>query len=458
VSRLRRVPIRTRLALGFALVMAAVLATVGTFVYAHTRSDLDRQIDRELDARIASVVAIVRDDGDDLGDPEEAPLDRVDTSGVVQVLRGAGDVADATSDSVADRPLVTGSVLADLRSGAIDHADVDSPLGRLRVVAERTQDDGVRYVTLAGASLEERDQALSSLSRLLLIGGPVALLLASLAAYGVATAALRPVEAMRRAAARISIDEPGKRLPVAPGEDELSRLGTTLNALLARLEKALESERRFAADASHELRTPLSILRNEVELALAAERSPEELRVALESIGEEVERLIRLSRDLLALARADEGGMALEREDVDLAELSRRVAAGPARGAASVEIPKPLRARVDPIKLEQAIGNLVDNALLHGAPPVTIAGERSNGAVVLRVRDGGAGFDEDLAGRATDRFARGPRARSMPGSGLGLSIVEAIVAAHGGTVSIATDDGPGAEVALVLPDPPVGAP
>jgi signal transduction histidine kinase len=150
--------------------------------------------------------------------------------------------------------------------------------------------------------------------------------------------------------------------------------------------------------------------------------------------------------------------MALEREDVDLAELSRRVAAGPVRGAASVEIPAPLRARVDPIKLEQAIGNLVDNALLHGAPPVTIAGERLNGTVVLRVRDGGAGFDEDLAGRATDRFARGRRARSMPGSGLGLSIVEAIVAAHGGTVSIATDDGPGAEVALVLPDPPVGTP
>ena len=157
------------------------------------------------------------------------------------------------------------------------------------MIAARSQDDGVRYAIIVGASLQERDQALASLSRLLLIGGPIALLLAALAAYWVARAALGPVDAMRRRAAEISDDDPGQRLPVGPADDEISELATTLNSMLAGLEEAIERERRFVADASHELRTPLTILKAEIDLALEEGRSPSELRSALVSGGEEVD-------------------------------------------------------------------------------------------------------------------------------------------------------------------------
>jgi signal transduction histidine kinase len=269
----------------------------------------------------------------------------------------------------------------------------------------------------------------------------------------VATAALRPVEEMRRTATRISVDEPGARLPVPESKDELARLGSTLNALLARLEEALQRERRFVGDASHELRTPLAILRSQIDLALDSGRSPAELRAALESCGEEVDRLIRLSNDLLVLARADEGGAVLEREDSDVAALARRVAAEPIRAAATVSAPDRLVAPVDPTRVEQALGNLLDNALLHGAPPVSVEVLRRADHVELVVRDSGPGFDEDLRGRATERFSRGAEARSKPGSGLGLAIAEAIATAHGGSLRIASN-GDGAEVALVLPASP----
>ncbi len=182
---------------GFAVVMALVLALTGAFIYNRTRDDLNNQIQRELEARLAATIAIVRDDGDDLGDPEFDPLGRLDAGAVAQVLAPGYRIADATSDQLLEQPLISPQQLEQLRAGEIDAVEVDSPIGPVRVIAGRTQDDGVRYVPIVAASVAERDNALDSLSRLLLIGGPLALLLSSLAAYGVATAALRPVESMR---------------------------------------------------------------------------------------------------------------------------------------------------------------------------------------------------------------------------------------------------------------------
>ena len=153
---------------------------------------------------------------------------------------------------------------------------------------------------------DDRQEALDSLGRLLLIGGPVALALASLAAYVAAAAALRPVERMRRRAAEIHAGEPGARLPVPPADDEIGRFGTTLNGMLerldssyARLEQSLAREREFVSDASHELRTPLATLKAELDLALRGERDAADLRAAVGSAAEETDRLIRLAEDLL---------------------------------------------------------------------------------------------------------------------------------------------------------------
>ena len=212
---------------------------------------------------------------------------------------------------------------------------------------------------------------------MLLIALPLALLGATLAGYLAVAAALRPVERMRRRAERISDRSLSERLPVPGTDDEIDRLGHTLNEMLARLELALETERAFTADASHELRTPLAILRGELEVALRRERSPEELRATIAAALDEAVRLSRLADDLLrdgARRRRAPGAASASRSTPRAllatvrdrfagraAELDRRLA---------VEAPAGLVLQGDRARLEQALGNLVDNALRHGGGPV----------------------------------------------------------------------------------------
>ena len=461
MSALRRLPIRLRLVLGFAALMAAVLAATGFFVYERTASDLDRQIDRELAARLAGVIAIVRDDGDDLGDPVQDPLARVDAEGVVQVLTPSGEVADATAEQLTRTPLLEGAQLDAVLRGASVNVDVDLPglVEPLRLAGDHTKDDFVRYGILVGASLDGREQTLDSLRRMLLIGGPIALLLSSLAAYAVATGALRPVEAMRRRAAEISEREPGQRLPVSESRDELADLGTTLNEMLDRLEAALDRERRFVGDASHELRTPLSILKAEIELALAKGRSADEMRAALQSLGEETDRLSQLAEDLLVLARADEGRLPMAVEQVRATELAKRVAARFAtrdegRARLRISVADELEIRGDSLRLEQALSNLVDNAIRYGAGEIAISARSFDGFSELHVTDEGTGFPPELLARAFERFSRADAVRARGGAGLGLAIVDAIARAHGGSVAAANRDQGGADVWISIPNAP----
>jgi signal transduction histidine kinase len=268
-----------------------------------------------------------------------------------------------------------------------------------------------------------------------------------LAGYALAAGALRPVEAMRRRAAAVTPSAPGRRLPVPPARDELQALAVTLNDMLARVDEAFEHERRFLADASHELRTPLALLRTELELALRQPRSHAELEEAVRSAAEETERLTRLAEDLLFVARADQGVLPIRRDRVPVADVlgcvrdrfatraetagrEVRIAGGP--GAVVV---------ADRDRLEQAVGNLVDNALVHGRGTVTLREEVRNGSVELHVTDEGPGISQGFAERAFERFSRADEARARGGTGLGLSIVSLIAVAHGGTARIEPRDG-----------------
>ena len=450
-----RLPIRVRLTLAFAAAMAVVLAATGAFLYLRLGATLDHTIDQGLRSRADDLAAAVRRGDPRLG--EGAGRLATEQESVAQVLAADGAVIDATP-SLLGRPLLDRAVIkrATRTTIVVDGVAVRGSDDPFRVLATPVEASGVPRVIVVAASLEPRDEALDGLLTQLLLGGPLALLLSSLAGYAVAAAALRPVESMRREAEDVSATEPGRRLPVPRARDELRRLGETLNDMLGRLETALARERRFVADASHELRTPLSLLRTELELALRHPRTPEQLEAALRSAAEETDRLSQLAEDLLVLARADQGPLPLRLERMPAAELLAGVGERQLRRARragrslEVEADGGLELHVDRLRAEQALGNLVENALRYGAGRIVLSAARRDGRVELHVRDEGPGFPEPFLDRAFERFSRAEPGRPGSGAGLGLAIVDVIARAHGGTAHVSNTPG-GSDVWLSLP-------
>jgi signal transduction histidine kinase len=263
---------------------------------------------------------------------------------------------------------------------------------------------------------------------------------------------------MRRRAAAITGENIESRLPVPRTHDEIERLAETLNEMLGRIEDVLRREREFVADAGHELRTPLTLLRTELELALRHGGSAEELRAAIRGASREVDRLTQLAEALLLIARTDRGRLALHVESFEVSGLLGEVAdrfgwrAGEAGRPIGVAAPEDLRMEADRLRVGQALGSLVDNALRYGAGPVELSAAAVNGSVELHVRDDGEGFPPGFVDHAFERFARPDEGRSTTGSGLGLSIVKAVAEAHGGSVHIG--DGVRTDVWIVLPPAP----
>jgi two-component system, OmpR family, sensor kinase len=426
----------------FAGVMAVVLGAVGVFVYLRFSSELDATIDAGLRSRANDVAALVREAGPGLGGAGHRSLVGRSES-FAEVLDAKGGVEDSSA-SVGDQVLLSPGELRRALGGAIflDRGPLPGLEDESRLLAVPVSAGGRPRVVVVGTSTEPRAESLTDLLQLLLIGGPIALLLASLAAYGVAAGALKPVEEMRAEAAEISAAEPDRRLPVPPSGDEVARLGKTLNEMLERLGEALEHERAFVADASHELRTPLAILRGELELALAEGRSPEELREAIASAAEETDRLTQLSEDLLTIAQTERGELPLNLSEVDLREIAEGVARRFGRRAevAGREIAvagESVRIAGDRLRLDQALGSIVDNALRYGAGRVTIAVARAGGGAEVHVTDEGEGFPEQFLPRAFERFSRASSASGDGGSGLGLAIVRTVARAHGGEAGAA---------------------
>ena len=449
-----RLPIRTRVTLAFAVAMVLVLLATGLFVYLRQRSQLDDTINQGLASRSADVTALLRDSRLNARRVRFSEQDE----GFTQVLTPGGRILYETS-GLPRRPLLSS---AQLDQAARAGVELDVPAGHglrspTRISAQPVSQGGRRLIVTVGAALDDRNDALHSLARLLLLGGGAALLLGSLAGYAAITAALRPVEAMRRRATEISAAQPGQRLPLPPAEDELRRLAETLNRMLGRLEEAIEHERAFVDDASHELRTPLATHRAELELALRYGKSAEELRAAIVSAIAETDRLSRLAEDLLVLARSSEGEMALRLEEIQarpLLEVVRdRLAAAAALGRRQVSADgaDELSVTGDRLRLEQALGNLADNALRHGGGEVRLWARREDGHVRLGVTDEGGGFDAGYLPRAFERFSRGDPVRTGEGAGLGLAIVAAIAHAHGGEAGAENTPGGGAEAWIDLP-------
>ena len=439
------IPIRVRLTVAFAAAMVCVIGAMAVLVYVRVGGALMTSVDQTLRAQAREAVTHAHDEHG-LVDPDAA-------SGVTlaQVLSANGQPVKSSQPGLP--PLLARYDAARSAHGVslLRTIYLQRPQGEWRVLAEPLPSGGAIVVA---RSLAAREEALHRIYRELIIAGPLVVLLASLAGYALAAAALRPVEMMRRRAASMTPASPGL-LPVSPARDEISRLAVTLNDMISRLHAALEHERRFVADASHELRTPVALLRTELELALRRPRSAEELTLAIRSALDETVRLSRLADDLLLLARAEEGSLPLRRERVELIELFEGVAvrfANRAReGGRHVRaVPTAAFVEGDPVRLEQALNNLVDNALTYGTGEVEIFAEAKDATVELHVADHGAGFDESFLSRAFDRFSRADEARGRAGAGLGLSIVQLIADVHGGSVGAANRPNGGADVWLTL--------
>src|SRR5215210_5704315 len=272
---------------------------------------------------------------------------------------------------------------------------------------------------------------------------------------------LTPDELKRAMAGGVTAERTGEaegRLPVPPSHDEISRLGYTLNAMLGRLQGVLARERSFVSDASHELRTPLAILRTELELALRGRSTRAELEDAVRSAAEETDRLNQLADDLLVIARSDQGRLPVRPAELDARELLEGVVhrfAARARAeqrTLCADNANGLTLTADRARVEQALANMVDNALRHGRGDVVLSAGRDNAHTELHVRDDGPGFPVDFLPAAFERFSRADEARSRGGTGLGLAITAAVARAHGGEAHAANRDGGGADVWLELPD------
>jgi signal transduction histidine kinase len=374
-----------------------------------------------------------------------------------QLLDNHATVLDGTTPP-GSVPLLNPAELRRALLGAvfIDRRSVPGLDEGARLLATSVSHDARRVVLVVGATRENRAEALRSLRTAMLLIGPIALVLATGLGYVLAGGGLRAVEAMRRRAAAISGERPGERLPVQPTGDELERLGTTLNELLSRLDQALERERGFVADAGHELRTPLALMRAELDYALQHADTPEELRGALLVASDETDRLVQLAGDLLLIAGSDDGKLQLRREPIPANALLETVRNRFASRATEAERQLVIHAttdltiNADRLRLEQAIGNLVDNALRHGHGTIRVDARRNGGATELHVCDQGPGLPKDFIPRAFDRFTRANEAHTGAGAGLGLAIVHAIAVAHGGAAHVLANGNP-ADIWISLP-------
>ncbi len=461
-----------RLAVGYALLLSATFALVGTGMYFalghYVRSGLSDSLRR----RSLQVQQILREAPPGVSDAQiaDAIATRVApefNNRFVRITRAPATLV-YRSGRPADHSFASASIAAlagpwPARSSA---RRVATPDGPVMVSATVTDTRSGRYLVELGASLEPIELVEDRLLGLLGLLLPVLVACAAGGGYLLVQRALRPVEQMSRTAEQISVQSLDARLPVVPTGDALQELSLSLNHMLGRLRDSVHSSRRFLADASHELRTPLTVVKGELQEIVRDAQCPASLRDRVGSTLEEVARLERLVAGLLVLSRLDAGDAQREWVDVQLGELAastveqmRLVAED--RG---VELDatglRPLTVRGDRGRLKQVIVNLLDNAIKFTprGGTVTLRTEQQPRIAVLEVRDTGIGIPPDALPQVFERFFRADAARARDdaegGAGLGLSIVHAICTAHGAEIDVDSAPGAGSRFRLRFPRPP----
>ena len=322
-------------------------------------------------------------------------------------------------------------------------------------------DFGSQSAALAvGRPVADAEQALDGLVRTLIIAVPLTLLVAGAGGMFLADRALKPVGQIANTARRIQETDLSRRITVST-RDELGRLGSTLNDMIERLEKAFKRQREFTGDASHELRTPLSLIQAEATLALQRARSPEEYQKSLESIAEEAEHMSRIIEQLLFLARADSGSERIAFDEINVADLLREVGADMEalsrdKGVAlAMRLDVPAVVRGNEGLLRRLFLNLVDNAVRYTPEggKVSIASDTAGDEALVSVSDTGIGIPPEHLPHIFERFYRVDKARSRSdgGSGLGLAICKQVVDLHGGRIEVDSKEGQGSTFKVFVP-------
>lgn len=460
-----RCSIAARLLLMLSAVFVLVLAGLGAHFYAILDGEFTARARAELEERAALVLRVLaglRSARDLAGHGGEFEALLVGHHRVLlAILDGEGGVLYRSAKFGESDPMLLEQIreraVAGLE-GEFEHGSTDDFLGRTTKTRIGGADAPV-WVAIAH-DLRESRAILTSHGRAMLISLSIAAGVAALGALWIVRAGLAPVAQIAAAAERISGSRLDPRIRIEDAPLELAPLVEAFNAMLDRLNDSFRRLSDFSSDLAHELRTPINSLLGHAQVALSRPRSAEEYRAAIESIGEDGERLARTVRDLLFLARADNAMETLRKERFDLRAELDHVAAyfGLLAEERAIRLACEGSAEVtaDRAMIRRAIGNLVSNALRHTPQGETVrlsvrASDR--GTVCLEVSNPGAGIPAEHLPRIFDRFYLIERARGDPesGTGLGLAIVKSIVELHGGSVDAASAPGGPTTIRLEFP-------
>ncbi|MGX6607578.1 sensor histidine kinase [Micromonosporaceae bacterium Da 78-11] len=447
----RRLGVRLRSALAAAVVVVVASLLSGVVLLITARTVLLNNITAAATDRAAQVVTALQG-GDDLT-ALLRPSARERT--VVQVVDAAGGVVAASDALAGQAPISTmrplaGQRLHEQRRLAFAHDEL------FRIVAVGVGTGAGMQTVLVGESLDTVDDGTEAVIAALLVGLPLLAAVVGAATFFFVGRTLHPVEDMRRQAASITSRNLHARLPVPAADDEVAALASTMNTMLDRIESASAAQRRFVADASHELRSPLATVQANADLLEGADLEESPAR-SVARIRRESARMARLVEDLLLLARVDDVGLRVRREDVDLDDLAyaerERLALQHPRLTVAGTI-EPVRVVGDADALQRVLRNLVDNAARHATGSITLTVRTVDGAGEVRVGNDGPSIPAVDRERIFDRFVRldDSRSRAGGGTGLGLSIAREIVTAHGGKLTV-DDLDTGAAMRISLPGP-----
>ncbi|KAB2347928.1 sensor histidine kinase [Actinomadura rudentiformis] len=465
--------VRARTTLFATAVVAVALVVTGLAVVLLLRANLDRQSDlqaevsaREVASQLAAGVPYAQLD---VPDGDENPVQVVDSSGRVvaagedlSAISGTGPAAvkpaaspgppdddDDRDEDTPQRGEVSGDVHHSTGSATVDGETADYRFASIAV----TTPGGETLTVHAGTAVATARKAVGTVTQAMLAGLPVLLAVVAGVTWLVTRRALRPVAAIRTELAEITASSDlTRRVPVPASRDEVAALATATNETLAALERSVERQRGFVADASHELRNPIASLRTELEVAAA---HPELLD--LDGLTTEVVRLQHLAADLLLLARLDAGEQAVTPKPVALADLLREEVErrGPAdRVPIGIELKAAPQVLGSRDRLARALANLLNNAQRHASSQVNVTLRQDGDRwVVMDITDDGPGVPPGDRERIFERFVRldDARSRDEGGAGLGLAIARDLLRAHGGTLTVEAAPGGGALFRMRLP-------